>query len=397
MNGFAISSRYLTGFSQTVSKVTIHTKSRAASAARLLMLEDAMTKPIITIQAESGDQPPDQRDDLLVIKEHELPSLPKPVLVMDGALNELALQSKEMTEHDALLLLQLLVCSGYLHAPDVRRILLSSQNRHDSIETCLIDSGTVSGAILTVARNVLDLLDEHFLTFVQAARCLRQVHCTGDYPVEQAVEELITAICPIPPPSSHLSSTLGAPSPLVESTPALSGVSEVSAVEHRQEWNQGLLRTYSRFVRLLVHDGDFPQPEFLQKRKVERMEAALGLSHPDLIAELTKLAGILCAEDKYPEAVLNLRRIICILDQGKTYNGPQLANYLSMLAGIHLKFRLYDEAEPLLGRALTIRQMYLSSDHPDVHESLHDYAWLLYKTHRDVEAEKLQVQAHYGR
>jgi hypothetical protein len=51
----------------------------------------------------------------------------------------------------------------------------------------------------------------------------------------------------------------------------------------------------------------------------------------------------------------------------------------------------YADAEPLFGRALTIRELYLSANHPDISESLHDYGWLLYKTNREHEGQKLCV------
>jgi hypothetical protein len=47
---------------------------------------------------------------------------------------------------------------------------------------------------------------------------------------------------------------------------------------------------------------------------------------------------------------------------------------------------IYAEAEPLYGRALAIWEKSLGREHPDVAPVLENFAWLLEKTNRTVEA-----------
>ncbi len=53
----------------------------------------------------------------------------------------------------------------------------------------------------------------------------------------------------------------------------------------------------------------------------------------------------------------------------------------------------YAEAEPLLKRALAIREKTLGPEHPRVATTLENYAALLRKTGRTTEAAKLEARA----
>ncbi len=53
----------------------------------------------------------------------------------------------------------------------------------------------------------------------------------------------------------------------------------------------------------------------------------------------------------------------------------------------------YAEAEPLIKRALAIEEKALGPEHPDVAQSLENYAALLRKTGRSAEAAKMEARA----
>jgi tetratricopeptide (TPR) repeat protein len=72
---------------------------------------------------------------------------------------------------------------------------------------------------------------------------------------------------------------------------------------------------------------------------------------------------------------------------------PDVANGLHNLAALYVTQGQYAEAEPLLQRALAIREKALGPEHPDVANSLEYYAVLLRKTARDEEAERLEKRA----
>jgi len=250
-----------------------------------------------------------------------------------------------------------------------------------------------------VAHNVFGLYKERFLTFGQAARCLSHVTSSGEYPVTRSVEELFE---PVPAEAST--------QPGLSNAQAAMNTEPASASEHfmpftsqglhqqeEQDVGQALLGAYSRLTAVMISRGAYVESECLSKRKINWLEQCKGDCHPKLIDELTELSGILCAEHKFKEAAFTLLKIIAILNSQKAHDGPRLATFLSMLAGIYLKLRQYADAECMLARALDIRQLYLPVDHPDIRQSLHDYGWLLYKTGRDHEGQKLLTQARASR
>jgi hypothetical protein len=71
-----------------------------------------------------------------------------------------------------------------------------------------------------------------------------------------------------------------------------------------------------------------------------------------------------------------------------------VASTLHGLAKLYLDQQKYEQAEPLLQRALTIRERSLSPEHPDVAATLEIYRDLLHKTNRESQASALEV--HMG-
>ncbi len=70
-----------------------------------------------------------------------------------------------------------------------------------------------------------------------------------------------------------------------------------------------------------------------------------------------------------------------------------MATSLNNLAEIFLAQGKYAEAEPLCKRSLTIRETALGPEHPQVADSLGNYAWLLRETGRETEADKMEARA----
>ena len=56
---------------------------------------------------------------------------------------------------------------------------------------------------------------------------------------------------------------------------------------------------------------------------------------------------------------------------------PDIANSLNNLAELYVKEDRYAEAQPLYLRSLAIRKKAMGLDHPDVAESLENYAELI--------------------
>jgi tetratricopeptide (TPR) repeat protein len=69
-----------------------------------------------------------------------------------------------------------------------------------------------------------------------------------------------------------------------------------------------------------------------------------------------------------------------------------LAENLTSLAGLQFQQGIFDKAEPLLAKALVLREKELGADNPELADSLRDFAKLLKKLGKPEEAEK-----HYNR
>ncbi len=70
-----------------------------------------------------------------------------------------------------------------------------------------------------------------------------------------------------------------------------------------------------------------------------------------------------------------------------------MATSLNNLALLYEAQGKYAEAEPLYGRALAILEKTLGPDHPNVAQSLENYAALLREINRKTEAAELEARA----
>ena len=72
---------------------------------------------------------------------------------------------------------------------------------------------------------------------------------------------------------------------------------------------------------------------------------------------------------------------------------PHVAFVLNDLGLLYHDQGKYSDAEPLIRRALAIREQALGPNHPDVATSLENYAALLRETGRSAEATKMEARA----
>jgi len=70
-----------------------------------------------------------------------------------------------------------------------------------------------------------------------------------------------------------------------------------------------------------------------------------------------------------------------------------LAPNLNKLAQLYSTLGNYAEAEPLFERSLAIREKALGPEHPDVAQSLENYAILLRETGRPKKAAEMEARA----
>jgi tetratricopeptide (TPR) repeat protein len=104
------------------------------------------------------------------------------------------------------------------------------------------------------------------------------------------------------------------------------------------------------------------------------------------------LAELYCVQGRYAEAEPLLLRAIAIREQALGPEHPEVAPSLSNLAMLYDTQGRYTEAEPLLLRALAIREQALGPEHPDVASSLRNLAMLYDTQGRYTEAEPLLLR-----
>jgi tetratricopeptide (TPR) repeat protein len=116
-------------------------------------------------------------------------------------------------------------------------------------------------------------------------------------------------------------------------------------------------------------------------------------NHPDGVAVLTNLAGLLHATNRLAEAEPLIRRALAIYEKRNGANHPNVARALNNLAQLLQDTNRLAEAEPLMRRALAIDEQSLGPEHPSVGIDLNNLARLLNASNRAVEAERLYRRA----
>ncbi len=124
--------------------------------------------------------------------------------------------------------------------------------------------------------------------------------------------------------------------------------------------------------------------------EVSILKQMVGSEHPAVAYSLTKLANQYCRAKLYTNAepalveALRIRETICGSDH------PNIATELKNLAQLYIVLKNYSLAEPLLKRALALREKYLGRSDSRVADIKEQYAKLLRKMERIVDAESLE-------
>jgi tetratricopeptide (TPR) repeat protein len=119
------------------------------------------------------------------------------------------------------------------------------------------------------------------------------------------------------------------------------------------------------------------------------IEVRLGPEHPDTATSLNNLAGLNDAQGRYEEAEPLLQRALEIREKVLGPEHPNTAQGLNNLAVLYDEQGRYEGAEPLHQRALEISEKVLGPEHPDIADSLNNLGLLYYAQGRYEEAERL--------
>ena len=126
------------------------------------------------------------------------------------------------------------------------------------------------------------------------------------------------------------------------------------------------------------------------------LQSVAAKASADPLAEATALneqAAALYRQGHYAEAEPMLRRALAIREKALAPNDPSLALSLNNLAELYRAQGRYDVAEPLHKRALAIRERARAPNNPDLAQSLNNLALLYQDQGRYPEAEPLHKRA----
>jgi len=112
--------------------------------------------------------------------------------------------------------------------------------------------------------------------------------------------------------------------------------------------------------------GDEKSAEPYLRRALAMRESQLGKHHPSVATSVTNLGVTLQVLGDTVGAIEAYRRGLEIRELVLGRNHIDVANSLKVIGGFYKKQKMWDEAEPLLRRALAIEKASFADDHPEV-------------------------------
>jgi len=163
---------------------------------------------------------------------------------------------------------------------------------------------------------------------------------------------------------------------------------------------QNLGESDPRYAYSLDHLGDalfqqrkYEQAERLFKLSYELKRSALGSDHISIAASLNSLAKLYYFEGRYDLSEPLAREFVVMCQRLLGPEHPDVACGLHNLATLYHTSGRYDQAELQYKRAVEICAKSIGPEHPATIRLLRSYASLLKATHREAEAERIDVYA----
>lgn len=124
--------------------------------------------------------------------------------------------------------------------------------------------------------------------------------------------------------------------------------------------------------------------------EVDLMKQMVGTTHPSIADYLTRLADLYCRNKMYEEMEPLLIDALKIRELAWGAEDARVTTELKNLAKLYCVQKRYGLAEPLYRRAIAIRVKALGDSHPKVADIEEQYARMLRKIHRISQAEELE-------
>ena len=160
-------------------------------------------------------------------------------------------------------------------------------------------------------------------------------------------------------------------------------VSTQTSCAEDTEWNRSMDASMQAYQQ-----GRYTEAEqFLLAALKEAKD--FGEQDPRLATSLNNLALLYRAQGKYEQAEPLLPRALTISEKALGPEHPDVAKSLNNLASLYQDQGKYEQAEPLYQRSLTIGEKALGPEHPDVAKSLNNLASLYQAQGKYEQAEPL--------
>jgi len=160
------------------------------------------------------------------------------------------------------------------------------------------------------------------------------------------------------------------------------------ALAHDEEEAEAAWGNANKEAREAFEKGDYALAEKHLQDAIEHAEE-FGDKDVRLAVTLNNLAVLYSSQEKYEEATPLLHRAIEVWENAEGADSPKAAQGYSNLAVLYINQRKYGDAEPLYRRALAVHEKTKGPEDPLVARDLHDLAELLSEEKKYAEADSL--------
>ena len=318
-------------------------------------------------------------------------------MILEGEFGALTKEARKHTVRVG----ELLVKSGAVNQHEVLEAQESAVANGQRIGQALLSRGLIQHATLEAALAVQQMIDNSFITEEQASLCLARVHSMRS-PLSQAMVDLglvtrrrfqTLSEQDKPKIKEH-------PTP-TEFTKQRINVGFDKPFSHgnadRNEYLKALSHSYETLADVALDRGDYVEAEANFCTTLSLKTALYGQESIELVDDFLSLAAALCFQGRLTEGEKSILKAINIVETQTPYRADKAALCFSGLGRVYLQLGRFQEAEPLIARAIAITKMSEGNGSERLSRqliaTLKDYARLLARTDRPHEAALVYAEA----
>lgn len=166
-----------------------------------------------------------------------------------------------------------------------------------------------------------------------------------------------------------------------------------AAARSEEDIKGALSGAHARLAESYYDQGNYSEALSLYEKILAVREQELGESDNELVADLANVVRVLCVQNRLDNAESYVRRMIGILEMSQPEDVQKLAETLNTLSQIYFQQKKFEQCQPVLDRAVRLKQQVLGEDHVDMADYYRDYARLLRNLNRPEEAEQFYSRA----